>query len=82
MATLLKLYYRLLRDWPHLFAVWASVELINKFHGTPVVDYTTFTGFTSSVGIMIGVLTGKHYVDTKADKLHVNKSQDGGTENV
>ena len=66
MSGLLKLYKRILRDWPHLLAVWASIEIVLKFKQVPVPDYT---GFVTGIAGVIAVISGKHYWDTKSDKL-------------
>jgi len=66
MATLLKLYKRILRDWPHIVTMWASAEIVIKFHQVAIPDYQ---GFVIAIAGIVGVLTGKHYWDTKADKI-------------
>ena len=66
MNRLLFLYKRILRDWPHLLAIWSSVEIVLKFHKIVPPDYQ---GFVIAVGGIIGILTGKHYWDTKSDKV-------------
>jgi len=64
--SITKLYKRILRDWPHLLAVWASIEIVLKFRAIVPPDYQ---GFIIAIGGMIGILTGKHYWDTKSDKI-------------
>ena len=63
---LLNLYKRILRDWPHLVTMWASAEIVLKFKSVAVPDYY---GFVAAIGGIVGVLTGKHYWDTKSDKI-------------
>lgn len=66
IPRLLALYKRILRDWPHLLAIWASGEIVWKFHTLPTPDYQ---GFVIAIGGITAVLTGKHYFDTKTDNL-------------
>ena len=66
---LLKLYKRVLLDWPHLLAVWASAEIVWKFHTIAVPDYQ---GFVIAVGGITAVMTGKHYFDTKSEAQNVS----------
>ena len=60
----LKLYKRILRDWPHLLTMWASVEIVLKFADQPTPD---FQGFVVAICGITAAMTGKHYWDTKSD---------------
>jgi len=46
--------------------MWASAEIVLKFKSVAVPDYY---GFVAAIGGIVGVLTGKHYWDTKSDKI-------------
>jgi hypothetical protein len=69
MDSLLKLYARIKRDWPHILASWGGVEMVMKFHYSQTADYQ---GLTFGLVGIVGILTGKHYWDTKSDKIKVD----------